>query len=145
MAVFDGNVPASLCAEERPEFVRFLTHHAAAWHYHVIERAGELVACAGYSISTGGTTESLGWGMVHPLLQRQGLVTQLLMARLEAIRLTPDIERVVLDTSRHTHPFYARFGLSCSKSCRIAMVHGLDRGEVTSNIMTLALRYLSNH
>ncbi|MEA9663657.1 GNAT family N-acetyltransferase [Xanthomonas campestris pv. campestris] len=67
--------------------------------------------------------------MVHPLLQRQGLGTQLLMARLEAIRLTPDIERVVLDTSRHTHAFYARFGLSCGKSCRIAMVQAWIMGK----------------
>ncbi|MDO0810115.1 MULTISPECIES: hypothetical protein [Xanthomonas] len=51
------------------------------------------------------------------------------MARLEAIRLTPDIERVVLDTSRHTHAFYARFGLSCGKSCRIAMVQAWIMGK----------------
>ncbi|MCE4297237.1 hypothetical protein [Xanthomonas hortorum] len=59
MVVFDGNVPAFFCAEERPDFVRFLAHYAAAWHYHVIEGAGEVVACAGYSISTGGMLREL--------------------------------------------------------------------------------------
>ncbi|MCE4282756.1 GNAT family N-acetyltransferase [Xanthomonas hortorum pv. vitians] len=110
MAVFDGNVPAFFSAEERPEFVRFLTQHPATWHYQVIERAGEVVACAGYSISTDGTTASLCWGMVHPTLHRQGLGTELLLARLEAVRLTPNIQRVVLDTSQHTQALYASFG-----------------------------------
>ncbi len=60
MAVFDGNVLASFCAEERPDFVRFLAHYAAAWNYNVTESADEVVACVGYSISTGGRTESIG-------------------------------------------------------------------------------------
>ncbi|MEE7547652.1 GNAT family N-acetyltransferase, partial [Xanthomonas sp. Kuri4-1] len=43
-------------------------------------------------------------------LHRQGLGTILLLAWLEALRLRPDIEQVVLDTSQHTQAFYARFG-----------------------------------
>ncbi len=70
LALFDGNVPAFFGAEERPDFVQFLTHHAAAWHYQVIERAGEAIAGAGYSISADGTTAGLCWGMVHPKLHR---------------------------------------------------------------------------
>jgi ribosomal protein S18 acetylase RimI-like enzyme len=111
LALFDGNVPAFFSAEERPGFVRFLTHHAAAWHYRVIERAGEVIACAGYSISTDSTTASLCWGMVHSKLHRQGLGTMLLLVRLEALRLRPDIKQVVLDTSQHTQAFYARLAL----------------------------------
>ncbi|SYZ57060.1 N-acetyltransferase [Xanthomonas arboricola pv. juglandis] len=59
LALFDGNVPAIVGNEELPDFVRFLTHHAAAWHYQVIERAGEVIACAGKSINPYGTTASL--------------------------------------------------------------------------------------
>ncbi|MCC5067081.1 hypothetical protein ABQF04_11260 [Xanthomonas campestris pv. campestris] len=47
--LFDANMPKFFNAEERPDFVWFLTHHAAAWHYQVVERAGDVVGCAGYS------------------------------------------------------------------------------------------------
>ncbi|NHF68446.1 GNAT family N-acetyltransferase [Xanthomonas hortorum] len=138
MAVFDGNVPAFFSAEERPEFVRFLTQHAAAWHYCVIERACEVVACAGYSISTDGTTASLCWGMVHPSLHRQGLGTELLLARLEAVRLTPNIQRVVLDTSQHTQAFYARFGFVAQHVVRDGYGAGLDRWDMVIDLSSPA-------
>ncbi|MBO9740136.1 GNAT family N-acetyltransferase [Xanthomonas axonopodis pv. begoniae] len=134
LALFDGNVPAFFSAEERPDFVRFLTHHAAAWHYQIIERAGEVIACAGYSISTDGTTASLGWGMVHPTLHRQGLGTMLLLARLEALRLSPNIEQVVLDTSQHTQAFYARFGFVVKQVVPDGYGAGLDRWDMALDL-----------
>ncbi|WP_429001816.1 hypothetical protein [Xanthomonas euvesicatoria] len=76
-----------------------------------------MIACAGYSISTDGKTASLRWGMVHPTLHRQCLGTELLLARLEAVRLTPNIQRVVLDTSQHTQAFYPRFRVCRAASC----------------------------
>ncbi|MEB1100775.1 GNAT family N-acetyltransferase [Xanthomonas campestris pv. campestris] len=90
----DANMPKFFNAEERPDFVWFLTHHAAAWHYQVVERGGDVVGCAGYAINADGTTASLCWGMVHPQLHRQGLGTTLLLARLEALRLRAGIERL---------------------------------------------------
>ncbi|WP_369939899.1 GNAT family N-acetyltransferase [Xanthomonas medicagonis] len=134
LALFDGNVPAFFSAEERPDFMRFLTHHAAAWHYRVIECAGEVIACGGYSISTDGTTASLCWGMVHPTLHRQGLGTMLLLARLEALRLRPDIEQVVLDTSQHTQAFYARFGFVVKQVMPDGYSAGLDRWDMALDL-----------
>ncbi|MCC8620122.1 GNAT family N-acetyltransferase [Xanthomonas vesicatoria] len=130
LALFDGNVPAFFSAEERPDFVRFLTHHAAVWHYQVIERAGEVIACAGYSSSTDGTTASLCWGMVHPTLHRQGLGTMLLLARLEALRMRPNVGRVVLDTSQHTQAFYTRFGFTVQQVTQNGYGFGLDRWDM---------------
>lgn len=61
-------------------------------------------------MSKDGTTASLAWGMVDPALQGQGFGTALLRARLDAAARIPSIRRVILDTSQHTHGFYARFG-----------------------------------
>ena len=33
LALFNDNVPTFFSAGERADFVRFLTHHAATWHY----------------------------------------------------------------------------------------------------------------
>ncbi|WOB50325.1 GNAT family N-acetyltransferase [Xanthomonas hydrangeae] len=77
-----------------------------------------------------GSTASLCWGMVHPTLHRQGLGTDLLLARLEALRLTPNIQRVVLDTSQHTQAFYARFGFVAQHVVRDGYGAGLDRWDM---------------
>lgn len=134
LALFDGNVPAFFSAGERHDFMQFLKRHAAAGHYQVIERAGEVIACAGYSISTDGTTASLCWGMVHPKLHRQGLGTMLLSARLEALRLRPDVEHVVLDTSQHTQTFYARFGFVVKRVVPDGYGAGLDRWDMALDL-----------
>ncbi|MDV3468426.1 GNAT family N-acetyltransferase [Stenotrophomonas sp. C3(2023)] len=130
LAVFDRNVPTFFGASERPDFVRFLLHHAAQWHYCVVERCGEVVGCAGHSISLDGRTASLGWGMVDPALHGQGLGTKLLLARLDAVRLTPGVERIVLDTSQHTQGFYARFGFVATAVTPDGYGAGLDRWDM---------------
>lgn len=134
LALFEENVPTFLSAEERADFVHFLSHLADAWHYCVIEREGEVVAGAGYSISADGTTASLGWGMVHPKLHRKGLGTILLLARLQALRLIPDVECVLLDTSQHTQGFYARFGFVMKQVVRDGYGAGLDRWDMALDL-----------
>ncbi|MBB5677019.1 hypothetical protein [Xanthomonas arboricola] len=51
-------MPPFFSDEEGPDFVPFLTHHAAAWRYRyqVIERASEVAAYAGYAINANGTS-----------------------------------------------------------------------------------------
>jgi predicted GNAT family N-acyltransferase len=139
LRVFDDNVPAFFSAEERPDFVAFLTSHAAAWHYQVIERAGEVTACAGYAVSADGTTANLCWGMVHPKLHRQGLGTMLLRVRLEALRSSPSIEQVILDTSQYTQAFYARFGFVVNQVVLKGYGPGLNRWDMTLGLRTSLL------
>ncbi|MCW2039309.1 GNAT family N-acetyltransferase [Xanthomonas campestris] len=135
--LFDANVPKFFNAGERPDFVWFLTHHAAAWHYQVVERAGDVVGCAGYAVNANGTTASLCWGMVHPQLHRQGLGTTLLLARLEALRLRAGIERIVLDTSQHTQAFYARHGFVVQQVTQDGYGAGLDRWDMALDLKGL--------
>ncbi|MCC5054006.1 GNAT family N-acetyltransferase [Xanthomonas campestris] len=132
--LFDANVPKFFNAEERPDFVWFLTHQSAAWHYQVVERAGDVVGCAGYAVNADGTTASLCWGMVDPQLHRQGLGTTLLLARLEALRLRAGIERIVLDTSQHTQAFYARHGFVVQQITQDGYGAGLDRWDMALDL-----------
>lgn len=55
---------------------------------------------------------------------------RLLSARLEAVRLMPNIQRVVLDTSQHTQAFYARFGFVAQHVVRDGYGAGLDRWDM---------------
>jgi len=136
LGLFDENVPAFFAAEERSAFVRFLTRHAAQWNYQVLERAGQVVASAGYALGPAVGVASLCWGMVHPRLHRQGLGTVLLQARLRALRARPAIAQVVLDTSQHTQAFYARFGFVATRVVPGGYGPGLDRWDMALALET---------
>ncbi len=138
MALFDANVPAFFSVGERVDFAGFLIQHAAAWHYQLLERGNEIAGCAGYAINADGITASLCWGMVHPSLHRRGVGTQLLLARLDALRQRPDIRRVVLDTSQHTQQFYARFGFVVQQVTVDGYAPGLERWDMALDLQPRA-------
>ncbi|WP_241235852.1 GNAT family N-acetyltransferase [Xanthomonas arboricola] len=139
MALFDANVPVFFSAGERADFAGFLSHHAAAWHYQLLERSNAVAGCAGYAIGADGTTASLCWGMVHPRLHRCGVGTQLLLARLEALRQMPDVRRVILDTSQHTRQFYARFGFVVQQVTVDGYAPGLERWDMALDLQPCVL------
>lgn len=58
----------------------------------------------------------------------------LLLARLETLRLTQDIEHVVLDTSQHTQAFYARFGFVVKQIEQDGHGVGLDRWDMALDL-----------
>ncbi|MCC4615915.1 GNAT family N-acetyltransferase [Xanthomonas campestris pv. asclepiadis] len=138
MALFDANVPAFFSAGERVDFAGFLIQYATAWHYQLLERDNQIAGCAGYAISADGITASLCWGMVHPGLHRRGVGTQLLLARLDALRRMPDVRRVVLDTSQHTQQFYARFGFVVQQVTEDGYAPGLERWDMALDLQSCA-------
>lgn len=110
LTLFDGNTPRFFAAGERGDFANFLDSYAADWGFVVIERAGRVVACGGQRVMADGVTAGLCWGMVDRASHGTGLGRRLTEARLAAARATPGVRQVRLDTSQHTHGFYARFG-----------------------------------
>jgi len=130
LALFDSNTPRFFTVGERSGFMRFLGRYASSWNFHVIERAGSVVACSGYAAGPGPATATLCWGMVDGVLHRQGLGTTLLMTRLDAIRRAGGIDEVLLDTSQHTQAFYSRFGFTVKQVTRGGYGDGLDRWDM---------------
>ena len=78
--------------------------------------------------------------MVHPTLHRQGLGTALLLARLQALRLRPDVKQVVLDTSQHTHAFCARFGFVVKQVVAEGYGAGSDRWYMALDLKAIPAR-----
>lgn len=62
----------------------------------------------------------------------------LLLARLEALCLMPNIRQVVLDTSQHTQAFYARFGFMVKQVVSDGYGARLDRWDMALDLETLA-------
>lgn len=132
LALFDSNVPQFFDRSERAVFERFLEHDVGAWHYLVIVRA--VVACGGHALSADGRVAGFGWGMVERRLHGQGLGRALTEARLAACRRSAGLSRIELDTSQHTHAFYARFGFAVERVVADGYGPGLDRWDMALDL-----------
>ena len=124
LRLFDSNTPEFFAPDERAEFAGFL-RHLDPCPYLVGERGGQVVACGGFEGT--GTSASLTFGMVDRALQGQGIGLALTKARLEAIRATAGVERVVIETSQHSAGFYDRLGFRVTEVTENGFAPGLDR------------------
>jgi predicted GNAT family N-acyltransferase len=130
LRLFDGNVPKFFDPSERQSFATFLQDQSLNTAFLVIENNGVVIACGGHVLEDDGQTAGLCWGMVDQSLHGQGLGRLLTEARLQAIRKQPAIQRVRLDTSQHTHAFYARFGFTVERVETDGYGPGLDRMDM---------------
>lgn len=132
LAVFDSNVPTFFAPRERAEFCDYLGGiDARNAPYLVLTHNGSVIACGGLINETGKRQARLAWGMVDRALHGQGVGTRLMQARLALARATPGITELGLETSQHTHGFYAGFGFTVSKITPDGIASGLDRWEMT--------------
>lgn len=69
----------------------------------------------------------LAWGMVDAGWHRRGIGKRLLARRLERIREVPHAWCVLLDTSQHSAPFFARFGFKAFRTIHDGYEPGLDK------------------
>ncbi|MEG2803839.1 GNAT family N-acetyltransferase [Stenotrophomonas sp.] len=128
LAIFDGNVPHYFAPHERTDFSAYLLDPARPSDYQVLVRAGQIVACGGLAVDTPGTA-AFCWGMVHRACHRQGLGTQLAVARIARAR-TLGAQRLVLSTSQHTRRFYAALGFAVIAITPDGHGPGLDAVEM---------------
>jgi N-acetylglutamate synthase-like GNAT family acetyltransferase len=107
LSVFDSNVPREFASDDRVAFARFLEHAPAA--YFVMEHEGAILGCGGFEGTEPGVAQ-LVWGMIRAKLQGQGLGRFLLMYQLKEIGKLGRIERVRVEVSPQTAPFFASQG-----------------------------------
>lgn len=130
LGLFDGNVPAFFSLSERQDFEQFLSGQALEQPYHVLECDGRIVGCGGLIVEEDGITAGLCWGMVDRQLQGPGLGRALTELRLRSAAAIPGVMQVRLDTSQHTHGFYARFGFEALNITQDGYGPGLDRWDM---------------
>ena len=131
LRVFDSNVPAFFLASERADYTQDLGEfESGAWGgaavYLVLEVGSEIVGCGGAYVEEDGRA-GLAWGMVDRRQHRRGLGSLLLRARLEWLRAQPEAREVWLDTSRHSAPFFERFGFQVARTAPDGYGPGHDR------------------
>lgn len=129
LALFDGNTPRFFAQAERPDFAAFLA--VLSDPYLVIEEGGQVVACGGLYVRPGGQEAGLTWGMVERSRHRQGYGRALWEARLDWLRAhAPEVRAVVLDTTQHSAPFFARLGFGTVGVRPDFYAPGLDRHDM---------------
>lgn len=130
LQMFQSNVPHFFTAEEVDDYRKYLTDLTEP--YFVIECGQELMACGGVFVRSDDMTAGLAWGLVKASAHRQGIGTKLLQARLTWLtRHAPEVTAVVIDTTQHSAPFYARYGFRTTRVQSDFYAPGLDRHDMT--------------
>jgi GNAT superfamily N-acetyltransferase len=124
LAIFDSNRPKYFTAPERDLFVAYLRRLDQPFFVALV--AGQVRGCGGFRVDDYGVSY-LEWGMVHSNWHRQGLGASLLQWRLEQIRQIAHAWCVLIDTSQHTAPFFARFGFEALRTITDGYQTGLDK------------------
>jgi ribosomal-protein-alanine N-acetyltransferase len=124
VALFDENRSPFFASYERDEFCEFLDQPEG--NYHVAERDPHIVGCGGWTIYPNPTTAILTWYVVARAAQRQGIGRALIEKCLQEIRAHPNLDKVILDTSQYSFPFFEKFGFGITEIKRDGTAPGLD-------------------
>ena len=122
--IFDSNRPKYFAGPERDLFAAYLRRMDEP--FFVAELVGQVRGCGGFRVDDYGVGY-LAWGMVQANLHRQGMGANLLRWRLERIRQIAHAWCVLIDTSQHTAPFFARFGFETFRAIADGYQPGLDK------------------
>lgn len=124
MGIFDSNRQKYFTGPERDLFAAHL--RTADPRFFVAEVDGLVRGCGGFHVTDYGVGY-LVWGMVHHGSHRRGVGESLLRWRLERIRQVAHAWCVLIDTSQHTAPFFARFGFESFRVIPDGYQPGLDK------------------
>jgi len=124
MDIFDSNRPKYFAEPERDLLVAHLRR--VDQPFFVAEVAGQVCGCGGFQVDDYGVGY-LVWGMVHRNWHRRGVGANLLQWRLDRIRQIAHAWCVLIDTSQHTAPFFARFGFETFRIIADGYQPGLDK------------------
>jgi GNAT superfamily N-acetyltransferase len=124
LGIFDSNRPKYFTGPERELFAAYLRRLDQPFFVALV--AGQVRGCGGFRVDDYGVSY-LEWGMVHATWHRQGVGANLLRWRLEQIRQIAHTWCVLIDTSQHTAPFFARFGFQSLRTIPNGYKPGLDK------------------
>lgn len=129
LALFTANTPDWFAPQEREQYEAFLDDVPP--NYFVMRDAGGAIAGAGgIELETDRGVGWLTWGMVDPTRHGQGLGKALLEYRLEQLRANLNIQRVCIDSSQLTAPFYEKYGFQTQRIIPDGYAKGLHRHEM---------------
>lgn len=138
MEIFKTNVPTYFTLEEVNEFDRFLTklndpEATGNPPYYVMVLENKLIGCGGIGEKKGIDGEdsiTFVWGMVDHSYHKQGFGEQLLLFRLNEIKLQFPNKPIILDTTQFSYSFFEKYGFKTVKFTENSYGEGMHRYDM---------------
>jgi [ribosomal protein S18]-alanine N-acetyltransferase len=103
------NTPHFFDPSEEKEFSHYLQQDSE--NYFIIEEANSIIGSGGFNYGFDkGKTARISWGMIHPDWHGKGIGTKLTQYRINEIKKHPEVEAIVVRTTKVVHGFYQKQG-----------------------------------
>lgn len=120
-----SNTPRFFDASEEKEFLEYLQQDSE--NYYIIEEANAVIGSGGFNYGFDhGKTARISWGMVHPDWQGKGIGKKLTQFRINEIQKHPEVEKIVVRTTKMVHRFYQKQGFELEKIKKDYWAPGFD-------------------
>jgi GNAT superfamily N-acetyltransferase len=106
VALFDANCPAFFAANERADYVNFLSTAAGSYELCLIDQ--QVAGAYGLAPHSSGGL-ALRWIVLSPQVHGHGLGTRIMIRVLETLRAR-QVPQLHIAASHKSAPFFARFG-----------------------------------
>ena len=107
------NIPKYFAPEELEDFIEYLDHKIE--DYFVFMENGVLLGAGGINYLYDKKEARISWDFVHPDSQGKGIGRQITQYRLKKIRMTPNIDTIVVRTSQFANQYYEKMGFSLNR------------------------------
>lgn len=129
LALFAANTPNWFLPLEQEQYQSFLDDGPGAY-FLLFDESGVMSGAGGFEVERDRKVGWLTWGMVDPTRHGIGLGKALLEYRLEQLRGNRNVNRVCIDSSQLTAPFYEKYGFTTQRIIPDGYAPGLHRHEM---------------
>ena len=103
-----ANTPQSFSPLEESDLVQYLKNKTE--DYFVIEKENQVIGSGGINYSDQNSIGIISWDIIDPNHQGLGIGRMLLNHRLNLLKKTESIQKVIVRTSQIAFPFYEKAG-----------------------------------
>lgn len=129
VALFKANTPHWFAPYELEQYESFLDDEPQTY-FIMLDVDGSIIGAGGIEVETARRVGWLTWGMVDSTRHGQGLGKSLLEYRLTQLKANLNVDRICIDSSQLTSPFYEKYGFVTQRIIPDGYAAGLHRHEM---------------
>ena len=119
------NTPHFFDPSEEKEFLEYLQQDSE--NYFIIEEANNVIGSGGFNYGFDhGKTARISWGIVHPDWHGKKVGKKLTQFRISEIKKRPEVEKIIVRTTKVVHGFYQKQGFELEKIVKDYWAPGFD-------------------
>ena len=124
LGLFRLNTPQYFSITEENDLIYYLENHAQ--DYYVAVLSEKIVGSGGINFSEEGSVGKISWDLFHPDYQNKGLGSQLLRYRIELLKASPSVKKIMVRTSQLAYGFYEKNGFLLQEKVKDYWAEGFD-------------------